>query len=390
MGIEYLDKTHAKLIATSGSGIYRKRKVKRITYTSKKDAERQYREFMRTVDFGIDSNMTVSRLLDWYIQNFIDGGGKETTIRGYKTAAKGLDKYLGNKKAADITLNQIEACIAKQRDLSPKTVKNRISLLRSAYKAAIRRGLLNYNPCEYALIPKQKKPETNILSEEDIPKFLEALNSASLDFRVACELALFCGLRRSELFGLCKADVSDTVTVNKTRHRINGKDIIQPPKTKTSERVLAVPKFIQEDITLLIKDQQSRPQQSEFLLLNGFGEPVHHSWANKNLSSLIKDFDLPHITMHGLRHTYASMLINDGVPIAEVSHQLGHASIEITLRTYTHLFSEASTASRRISDHLDKKWHQNGHQDKEKDHEPVESSQSKMAERGGFEPRSSV
>lgn len=365
MGIEYLDKNHAKLVVTKGSGKNRERRVKRITYTGKKDAERQYREFLKCVDFGIDSSMTVSRMLDWYIQSFVDNGGKETTERGYRTAAKALKEYLGNVKAKDVTLNQIELCIAKQqKTASPKTIKNRMSLLRSAYKAAIRRGLLNSNPCEYALLPKQVKPDINILSEEDIPRFLEALDSRSLDFKVFCELALFCGLRRSELFGLYKTDVSDVVKVNKVRHRLNGEDIIQTPKTKSSVRTLAVPKFIQDDVSALIEQQGSRPCQSEFLILNGFGEPVHHSWANKNLKALIADFGLPQITIHGLRHTYASMLINAGIPIAEVSAQLGHASIDITLRTYTHLFTDASTASRHISDMLDRKWHQNGHQDK--------------------------
>lgn len=363
MGIEYLDKTHAKLVVTRGSGANRERRVKRITYKNKKDAERQYLDFLKVVDFGVDSSMTVSRLLYWYIQSFVDNGGKETTERGYRTAAKAVNKYLGNMKAKDITLSQIEACISKM-NANPKTIKNRISLLNSAYKSAIRRGLLNYNPCEYALIPKQVKPDINILSEDDIPRFLKALDSRSLDFKVFCELALFCGLRRSELFGLYKSDITDVVTVNKVRHRINGEDVIQTPKTKSSVRTLAVPKFVQQDVALLIKDQQSRPHNSEFLILNGFGEPVHHSWANKHLNALIANNDLPHITVHGLRHTYASMLINAGIPIAEVSTQLGHASIDITLRTYTHLFTDASTASRRISDLLDERWHQNGHQDK--------------------------
>lgn len=365
MAIEYLDKTHAKLIVTKGSGVNRTRRVKRITYTNKKDAERQYLEFLKTVDFGVDSSMTVSRLLDWYIKSFEDNGGKETTARGYRTAAKSVKKYLGSLKAKDVTLGHVENFISKQK-ASPKTIKNRVSLLSCAYKSAIRRGLLNNNPCEYALIPKQKKPDINILSEDDIPKFLEALDSRPLDFKVFCELALFCGLRRSELFGLYKTDVTDVVKVNKVRHRLNGEDIIQTPKTKSSVRTLAVPKFIQEDVARLIEEQSRRPAQSEFLILNGFGEPVHHSWANKHLNALIKKYGLPHITVHGLRHTYASMLINAGIPIAEVSVQLGHASIDITLRAYTHLFTEASTASRRISDLLDERWHQNGHQDKEK------------------------
>lgn len=362
MSIQYIDKTHAKLVASKGSGANRERRVKRITYTSKKDAERQHREFLQSVDFGIDADMTVSRLLDWYISEFEERGGKATTARGYRNAAKALKGYFGNKRAKDVTLNQVETYIGKCPD-SPKTIKNRISLLRSSYKQAIRRGLLNHNPCEYAMLPKQRKPEIQILSDTDIDRFVKALDTAPLDFKVACELALFCGLRRSEIMGLHKEDVSSTVTVNKVRHRLRGKDIIETPKTKTSIRTLAVPRFIQEDVQRLINLQLEHPYSCEFLVLTGFGEPISHSYLYRNLNAIIKEFNLPPVTLHGLRHTYASMLINAGVPIAEVSTQLGHASIEITLRTYTHLFTDASTASRRISDLLDEKWHQNGHQE---------------------------
>lgn len=362
MSIEYLDKTHARLVASKGSGTDRERRVKRITYTSKKDAERQYREFLRTVDFGVDSNLTVARLLQWYIDEFAERGGKETTARGYRTAAKALEEHFGAKRAKDVTLNQIERYISKCTD-SPKTVKNRISLLRSAYRSAIRRGILNHNPCEYAVLPKQRKPEIQILSDTDIAQFVAALEHTPLDFKVACELALFCGLRRSEIMGLHKSDVTDTVTVNKVRHRLKGKDIIETPKTKTSIRTLAVPQFIQEDVTQLIRQQSTRPYSCEFLVLTGFGEPISHIYLYRHLNALIKKYKLPPVTLHGLRHTYASMLIHEGVPIAEVSAQLGHASIDITLRTYAHLFTDASTASKRISDLLDKKWHQNGHQE---------------------------
>ena len=68
------------------------------------------------------------------------------------------------------------------------------------------------------------------------------------------------------------------------------------------------------------------------------------------------------IRLKYIKAYFTDMLIHAGIPIADVSTQLGHASIDITLRTYTHLFTDASTASRRISDYIDRTWHQNGHQ----------------------------
>ena len=363
MGIEYLDKTHAKLVVTRGSGKNRVRKVKRITYTSKRDAKNQYDKFEKSISFTVDYTMTVGQLLDWYIDKFKADGGKPTTVAGYESAKKSIKPVIGKRKAADLTLRDIDTFIKKQSaKYSPKTIKNQVSLINSAYKDAIRRGILEVNPCEYATIPRQIKPQITILSDADFQKFIKALDKTDLDFKVMCELALFCGLRRSEILGLQQTDVTDIVTVSKVRHRVDKTDIVETPKTVTSNRTLAVPKFLQEHVAQLIEEQKSRPDQSDYLIQNAFGEPVSQSWVRRHMDELINDNNLPHVTMHGLRHTCASMLIAKGVPIAEVSSQLGHSSIDITLRTYTHLFTDASTASKHISHLMESLVAPNGHQ----------------------------
>ena len=367
MGIEYLDKTHAKLVVTRGSGKNRERKVKRITYTSKRDAKNQYDAFLASVTFGINDKMTVKELLDWYIEKFKESGGKETTAQGYTSAADSISSVIGKRKASELELRDIDNFVKKQKKkYSPKTIKNQISLLNIAYKDAIKRGVLVKNPCEYATIPRQKKPTIEILSDSDFQKFLKALDSMDFDFKVMCELALFCGLRRSEILGLRHGDVTNTVTINKVRHRINGKDLVDTPKTVTSNRTLAVPQFIQNHVAELIEQQKSRPAHGDYLIQDGFGEPVSQWWVRDHMDKLISENNLPHVTMHGLRHTCASMLIAKGVPIADVSAQLGHSSIDITLRAYTHLFTDATTASKHISDVMEGLVAPNGHQNKEK------------------------
>ena len=359
MGIEYIDKTHAKLVVSFGSRADRVRRVKRITYSGKRDAERQYREFEAALmrEQETDMTLTVERLLLWCIDRFKANGGKATTARAYTVASKPIIAYFKGVKAAKVTLPDVEAFIASEQEYrGSKTIKNEISLLNSAYKQAIRRGMLKDNPCEYAVIPKQTKPEIIILTDAEIKSFVKALDTASLDFKVMCELALFCGLRKSEILGLHSDDVTDSVTISKVRHHINGQDVIQPPKTKTSHRTIAVPAFIRADIEKLQADQQSRPSSCEYLIRNAWGEPPAAAWCDKHMKELVESNNLPHVTMHGLRHTYASMLIADGVPVSEVSAQLGHASVDITLRVYTHLFTKATTASKAISDAINSKW----------------------------------
>lgn len=233
--------------------------------------------------------------------------------------------------------------------------------------------MLSQNPCEYATPPRQVKPQVDTLTSDEVRHFVAALDSTVIDFKVMCELALFCGLRKSEIYGLHSDEVSDSVTISRVRHHIKGKDIIQTPKTATSARTIAVPAFILDDIRLMQADQQNRPNSCEYLIRNQWGEPPASYWCDKYMHKLIEENGLPHVTMHGLRHTYASMLIAEGFPVSEVSAQLGHASVDITLRAYTHLFTRATTASRRISDSINEKWAPKRHQDNKKDRQSVET-----------------
>ena len=116
MGIEYLDKNHAKLVISFGSGKNRVRKVKRITYTKKSDAQRQYDEFRKQIEseISIDSDLTIAGLLDWYIEHFKINGGKESTVRAYNVAKKPIVKHFVRYKAKDVSLYMIERFIAKE------------------------------------------------------------------------------------------------------------------------------------------------------------------------------------------------------------------------------------------------------------------------------------
>ncbi len=390
MSIEYIDRKTAKLVVSYGSGSSRTRRTKKITYKNKRDAKKQYDEFEAKVkaERTINKDLTVEGLLDWYITRFETNGGKETTVRAYKVAKSAIIKYFKQEKAKDITLYNVDRFIASETKIhAPKTIKNELSLLSSSFKMAVRQGMLITNPCEYAVTPRQTKPEIQILRDHEIIKFVRSLDSASLDFKVACELALFCGLRKSEIMGLYSDEVTNTVTISRVRQHIKGKDIIQTPKTATSYRTLSVPAFILDDIKLLHEDQKTRPSECDYLIRNAWGEPPGNAWCDKHMRKLKAENDVPDITMHGLRHTYASMLIKDGVPVSEVSAQLGHASVDITLRVYTHLFTEASTASKAISDAINAKWAPNGHPQSEKKPVHLANKRLRMVRTKGLEPK---
>lgn len=370
MAIQYLSRTKAKLIVSTGSSSRgtRKQWTRTVTITGKKDAERQYRAFELECASSSMTAESVGELLDAYIDMQRLKGIKETTLRGYESYARRLKLRFKGTKAKDLTPYQIEKFIATAvkgdaksgypTKASPKTIKGYVSLLSSAYKMAIRNKMLTYNPCDAVILPKQKKPDITVLTKEDIQKFVDALDDTSLDLRVVYELALFCGLRRSEIMGLMNDDVNvlwKTIKITRTRHRMYCEDIIQDTKTERSRRIVSVPDFVMYDIVRLMKEHEEDPYIENPFLIQYAAMPMRPDYAKRQIKEFTKAHGLPDVTLHGLRHTFASMLNASGeFDIAEISAALGHSNIGTTLNIYTHLFEEQAHAARRIGDFMEK------------------------------------
>ena len=357
--IEYIGKGKAKLIVSVGSGEHRRRKAKRVTYTNKKELERMHQRFEDEVRHNPLIDTTIDELLTSYIENRRIVGLKATTEKGYLSAQKRIISYFSDFIAKDLTAYQVECFVSDMaKKYSPKTVHNTIALLHAAYQRAVRTGQLAKNPCQYVTLPKKQKPDIKIFSEHEVLAFITALADERLDYKVAYELCLLCGMRRSEVLGLKESDINlpfRTVSVSHTRHRVNGEDIEQDTKTEQSNRVLALPDIVAEDIRQLIADHDVEYKHTDYLIQDGFGHPMNPSVLTNHIGEIEDRAGLPHISVHGLRHTFASMLNKEGIDIARISRELGHSTIATTLGVYTHVFGGASASSRGIADALNKK-----------------------------------
>ena len=360
MSIEYLGKNKAKLVVNTGSGASRKRRTKIVTYRTKGELKDLYRKFEDEVRHNPLIDTTVKELVEMYIKSRKPLGVEATTIKGYEIAAARIYSRIGDLNAAELTSYQAQGFIAAlDEKYAPKTIKHTFTLLSAAYENAIRLGQLDKNPCRRCTLPKQEQKEIDIFTEEEIRKFMSALKNEMLDYKVAYELALFCGLRRSEILGLKEEDVNTTfkaLSINKTRHVIDGKDVVQGTKTESSRRKLAVPDFVTADIKALIEKHHSVPYNStDFLIQNGFGKPMTPSALTTRIFQIEKAAGLPSVSIHDLRHTFASMLSAAHVDIAMISRELGHSHISITLK-YTHVFGNVNESSREIADSLNNKF----------------------------------
>lgn len=362
--IEYIDKKKARLIISVGGRKDRKRVYKTITYKGKKDAERQHDDFKRQVlSEGLPDDITVKELLKWYISISEGMGARPTTIQGYKSTAKRLNSAFGSVKAGALTTYRVEKDIALNREFSPKTIKNTVSLLSSAYKKAIAAGMLSENPCEKVQQPKMKKKEIKILAPDNLKAFVLALNNETPDFRVACKLALFCGLRRSEILGITEAaisEMSNVITITQCRHRIGNEDRLTEPKTAKSRRSVAVPASLMNEVRELIKmHRESLYGSCGYLIQDEFGDLMKPNYLTQHIATFERNNGLPMVSFHGLRHTHASMLNAYGVDIARISAQLGHSTIGTTMNIYTHVFGSPLQSTQAIAEKMEEAW-QNG------------------------------
>lgn len=361
MAIKYLSRNRAKLIVSVGSDSKgtRRRVSKIVEYKKKKELERMYQAFENEVRRNPLTYVTVGELLESYIGNCEVRGLSANTLHGYRSAQKRLNSRFERVLARSLTTYQIDDFIAEMtKKYSPKTIANTIALLDAAYQRAVRAGQLGANPCASVTLPKRKRTEIKTLTPDQMQRFILALEDERIDIRVGYKLCLMCGLRRGEVLGLREKDINlmfRQMSVNKARYIVEGEERIQEPKTAKSHRTLALPQVLADEIDLLIRTHHEQPYyHSDFLIQDAFGDPLSPSV----FSGAIKDI-CPDITVHGLRHTFATLLNSKNVDIAQISAELGHSTITTTLNTYTHVF-DATSSSRQIADTVDSIFEEKG------------------------------
>ena len=371
MGIEYRSKDKCRLVVYAGTDAYGKPKrfIRTVTYTSKRNAEKQYRLFEAEVMDGLtlETRSRISEMIDDYIASRKRKGRRSTTIHGYEVIKQRVIDTLGDPIACKVTRKMIDDWISNLYETySAKTIRNTVGFLSSCYERYVDLEQVDRNPCKHADVPDKPARAHIILNMEDIKPFYDALCEEwdhQPDFVVAIELMLFCGLRRSEVLGLrpcCIDMINRTVHIDNARCRIGSESFMEGTKTTGSNRVLSLPATVFRDICELISlhEENARRDKNlpapEYLILGDWGEPVHPSVLYAKLKRFEKKYSLPDVNLHGLRHTYASMLKYLGRDLTEISPQLGHTQQSTTLNIYTHLFQSASVSSRSIADDLDR------------------------------------
>ena len=220
--------------------------------------------------------------------------------------------------------------------LSSTTVRSLHLMLHSALERAVKERLILRNPTEDCIAPKAQKIEMQILPPEHIKDYLEAADRRGL--LPMFYLELVSGLRKGELVALQWSDLDEancTISVSKqaswdTEHQL----ILSRPKTGNSIREVSIP---QDAVELLKQEHAKHPSNSWMFPSGRTGEMYHPDSVVTLHKRILKDAGLEHIRFHDLRHTFATLALQNGVDVKTVSSMLGHYDAGFTLRTYTHV-----------------------------------------------------
>lgn len=223
---------------------------------------------------------------------------------------------------------------AKKPGLSNATVRGIHMMLHNALDRAVKERLILRNPTEDCIIPKIEKQEMKILHPEDMSAYLAAAekhNALPMFY-----LELVSGIRKGELVALLWDDLDPerrTISVSKQAAVRNGEITISRPKTETSVRKISIP---QDAVDLLIQEHEKHPENLYMFPSPKTGGMYYPDSVVNLHKRILKDAGLEHIRFHDLRHTFATMALQNGVDVKTVSTMLGHYDAGFTLRTYTH------------------------------------------------------
>lgn len=279
-------------------------------------------------------------------------------------AGKPVSKKSAEAIAAALAmkLNQAFTVITHGEPMAPASVISYHRTLSSILSRAVKWGYIQINPADVAEKPSLGGHEAAYLEEDDARRLLELLQAEPVKWRAPITFDLLSGLRRAELLGLRWQDVGldeHTITIRQTSNYLPGKGVyVGTPKTTTSARPLPISTAA---IMLLLEYRAWQDTRREQLgdawedqdgrvFTTDTGAPMFPDSLTQWFSGFIARSGMPKVTVHSLRHTYASLMIADGVPLVVVSRQLGHAQASTTANIYAHAIASAQAKAMQTFD----------------------------------------
>ena len=299
---------------------------------------------------------TLDDWLETWMQEVIIPNRAETTVYGYQKIIRNhLSPALGPiplQKLSPKDLQHYYAQLMTEKGLCANTVRRHHDLLSAALHAALRQDLISRCPTERVEPPHVIPKETRYYTSESLKLLYQLIEGHSLETVV--HLAGSLGLRREEICGL-RWDSVDfqlrKIHIRAARTAAGANIIDKETKNRSSTRVL----HMGDDIYYLLRQERRRQNErklamgpawpnSGLVAVDKNGAPLSPNCLSMNFTRFVRSHpQLPPLTFHGLRHTFATVASAQGAPLFDIGKALGHSTPATTGRIYTHLVDQLHT-----------------------------------------------
>lgn len=344
---------------------------------TKTEAQKELRAFINELESGIRTdtmNLTFGEYGErWLQERIMSGDIAAGTIRRLDYHLRTLCAHIGNVKVTEINAETITSLYVALRNggslcgdtLSGTTISHVSVTLKTMLEDAVNRDIILRNPCNKVRKPRRDTKEKEALSESEARRLITLLEDGEpTTFKMGALFAIACGLRSEESVGLRWCDFNreeHTIKINHAFSRDNR--MLKEPKTKAGKRTIPLDEGTYQRL------EEWRTVQSKYLLSIGkpqnkttpiltteFGGFAYHENLNRWWQKFRKRNNFGGFTLHQLRHTYATLLVSNGVDIVTAKTLMGHTDTKMLVELYAHMVPEnVSKATALIGSILHKK-----------------------------------
>lgn len=339
-------------------------KKKQSTFKTRKDAE--YFESKKKMETSkgiyVDTNKGKQKM-NIFFESWIDSkNARPKTIATYTYAWNSLiGPYFGEYQVKNVTKNEIRKWLSncqtiQQKSPSSATLQKAFTVLSMVLDFAVDDDALSINPAKQlrtysneSVLPKKLNSKRATPIE---PSVVEKIALTCGGYSLAIRVLAYCGPRIGELAGLKVKDINiqnQSLMIERSLSSLGGKMLEGPTKNGKSREV-HVMSFIWQDLLKHIEGLDPE----EYVFVSPLGQPLNtDNFAKRVWKRALKELNLPPFRIHDLRHTCASIFIQNGASVTLVSKLLGHSDVAFTLRTYSHLFpNDMAEMTEKVSEKL--------------------------------------